>query len=75
MYDGEKIYQLGGKRLKGKFHGSGCRFASSLAGHLFSGKALPQSFKLAKNIFYGSSNEIKKNIFFRKSSFLCNNFS
>ncbi|MBI2337001.1 MAG: bifunctional hydroxymethylpyrimidine kinase/phosphomethylpyrimidine kinase [Deltaproteobacteria bacterium] len=51
LYDGEKIYQSGGKRLKGKFHGSGCRFASSLAGHLFLDESLFQAVKLSKNLF------------------------
>ena len=48
LYDGGKIYQFRGKRIKGKFHGTGCRFASGLAGYLFLGKKLPQAAKLAK---------------------------
>jgi hydroxymethylpyrimidine/phosphomethylpyrimidine kinase len=49
LFDGEKITQLGGDRVKAdNYHGTGCTFASTIAAQLASGRGLTEAAMLAK---------------------------
>jgi hydroxymethylpyrimidine/phosphomethylpyrimidine kinase len=49
LFDGDKITQLGGDRVKAdNYHGTGCTFASSIAAQLASGRGLTEAAMLAK---------------------------
>jgi hydroxymethylpyrimidine/phosphomethylpyrimidine kinase len=49
LFDGEKITQLGGDRVKADhYHGTGCTFASTIAAQLASGRGLTEAAMLAK---------------------------
>jgi hydroxymethylpyrimidine/phosphomethylpyrimidine kinase len=49
LFDGEKITQLGGDRVKAdNYHGTGCTFASAIAAQLASGRGLTEAAMLAK---------------------------
>lgn len=49
LFDGEKITQLGGDRVKAdNYHGTGCTFASTVAAQLASGRGLTEAAMLAK---------------------------
>ncbi|HXM91434.1 MAG TPA: bifunctional hydroxymethylpyrimidine kinase/phosphomethylpyrimidine kinase [Candidatus Dormibacteraeota bacterium] len=49
LYDGERITQLGGDRVKAdNNHGTGCTFASAIAAQLASGRGLAEAAMLAK---------------------------
>src|SRR6202165_6181798 len=49
LYDGERITQLGGDRVKAdNNHGTGCTFASAIAALLASGRGLAEAAMLAK---------------------------
>ena len=49
LFDGQKVTQLGGDRVKANNnHGTGCTFASSIAAHLASGRGLTEAAMLAK---------------------------
>lgn len=49
LFDGDKITQLGGDRVKAdNYHGTGCTFASSIAAQMASGRGLTEAAMLAK---------------------------
>ena len=49
LFDGERITQLGGDRVKAdNNHGTGCTFASAIAAQLASGRGLAEAAMLAK---------------------------
>jgi hydroxymethylpyrimidine/phosphomethylpyrimidine kinase len=49
LFDGEKITQLGGDRVKAdNYHGTGCTFASTITAQLASGRGLTEAAMLAK---------------------------
>src|SRR6202045_4143961 len=49
LFDGEKITQLGGDRVKAdNYHGTGCTFASAIAAQLATGRGLAEAAMLAK---------------------------
>jgi hydroxymethylpyrimidine/phosphomethylpyrimidine kinase len=49
LFDGEKITQLDGDRVKAdNYHGTGCTFASTIAAQLASGRGLTEAAMLAK---------------------------
>ena len=49
LFDGERIAQLGGDRVKAdNYHGTGCTFASAIAAQLASGRGLTEAAMLAK---------------------------
>src|ERR1700676_2594506 len=49
LFDGEKITQLGGDRVKAdNYHGTGCTFASAIAAQLAPGRGLAEAAMLAK---------------------------
>ncbi len=45
LYDGKEFFFFKKEKLKGEFHGTGCIFASLIAGYLYKGDSLYLSFK------------------------------
>ncbi|MFQ5907506.1 MAG: bifunctional hydroxymethylpyrimidine kinase/phosphomethylpyrimidine kinase [Thermoplasmata archaeon] len=48
LFDGEEFHSFPGHRYPGELHGSGCVYASTIAGHLALGRSLTESVQTAR---------------------------
>ncbi|MFQ6012082.1 MAG: bifunctional hydroxymethylpyrimidine kinase/phosphomethylpyrimidine kinase [Thermoplasmata archaeon] len=48
LYDGEAVHTFPGYRYPGELHGSGCAYASTIAGYLALGRSVPDSVRGAR---------------------------
>jgi hydroxymethylpyrimidine/phosphomethylpyrimidine kinase len=48
IYDGEKFHRIRGKKIKGKYHGTGCAFSAAITACLSKGMSVLEAAKKAK---------------------------